>query len=141
MRQCGNASLGNICVVQSKSVSTTFPRLRPFLLHGLVITLLPTLLDALNVLVLALESASLLLSSQDFFNKSLLPVAILDATRVKLGRTFDDGADLGVLGDFELALLSVHALGIEDGAHVEELQVALESWREVGAGEIIPVRK
>jgi hypothetical protein len=103
--------------------STPLPRLRPLLLHRPIIPLPSALLDPLHLLIFALEPSALLLSRKHLFHKCLLALPILDSTAVELGGSFHNDAELRVFGYFEGALLTIHALRVENGAHIEKLKV------------------
>jgi hypothetical protein len=138
---CNHAFCHMLCFNPTQALSTTLPRLLPLLLHCPIIPLLPALLDALYILILALKPSSLILTSKHFLHKSLLPRLVLNPRTVELCRSLDHNTDLRVLRHLEFALLTIHAFGVEDGTHVEELKVALQSRREIGAWKVVPAGK
>lgn len=102
--------------------------------------LLSARLGCLNVLVFSVEAATVLLLGNDFLEHGLLAVLVLETAAVKLGGAFNDGADLGEGRDIALGVvLFVVALGIEDAAHLEELQVSAQLWSQVGLGHVKPL--
>ena len=113
---------------------------RPFGLESLVIGVFTTGLLRLDVAILALKSTSLLLFSQYLLDESPLAIPVLNPAAEILRRAFYDRANLRVLWSLELAVvLLVMAVRIEDVSHLQELEVALEFWRHVCLGEIVPL--
>lgn len=87
--------------------------------------LLSARLGRLDVLVLSVEAATVLLLGNDFLEHGLPAVLVLETAAVELGGAFNNGADLGERRNIALGVvLFVVALGIEDAAHLEELQVS-----------------
>ena len=118
-----------------------FSRLLPLHHKLLVMRLLAACLRILDLVVLPLEPPILLFAVHCFLDKVLRSVLLIDAGRVEFGRAFDDGADLRELRDlgFLGAGLLVVPVWVEDGAHLQHLQVALEGWGYVCEGHVEPV--
>lgn len=89
--------------------------------------LLAVCLFVLNLVVLPLEAAARSFSSHRLFHKVLCSILAVDASRVKLCWSLDNGSGLRELGDFGLRrCLLVVSVRIEDGSHGNELEVAFE---------------
>ena len=109
-------------------------------LEVLVESLLSTALLGLDFAVLLLEASGLLLAGKDFLHESALAVLVLDSGGEVLGRALDDGTDLAVLRCLHLAaVLLVVAMRVKDVTHLQELQISLELWGEVGLGQVEPL--
>jgi inosine/guanosine/xanthosine phosphorylase family protein len=109
-------------------------------LEGLVVRLLSTCLGGLDVAILSLETASVLLAGQDFFDKGLLAILVVDSAREVLGGSLDDGADLGVLGRSHLAiLLLVVSMRIKHITHLQQLEISLQLGGKIGTRHVVPL--
>lgn len=109
-------------------------------LQSLVVRLLSACLGGLDVAILSLEAAGVLLAGQDFVDKGLLAILVVESAGEVLGRTLDDGADLGVLWRSHLAtILFVMSMRIKHVTHLEQLEISLQLWSEVGAGHVVPL--
>lgn len=106
-----------------------------------VVRLLAAGLCVLDLVVFSLETTVLLLPRHGFFNEILSSFLLVDPGGVELGGSFYDGADLGELRDLRVlgSGLLVVTVGIEDGSHAEELQIAFEGRRHVGERHVEPV--
>ena len=79
--------------------------------------LFPAGLGDLDLAVFGLETASLLFGREHFLDKSLLAIFLHNARLEELSWTFDDRANLGILGYTITALLFVVSVGIQDITH------------------------
>lgn len=82
--------------------------------------LLAARLALVDILVLPLETATLLLLRDDLFQNGLFAVLLVETAAVELSCSLDDRADLGESWDivFRVVLL-IMALRIEDISHLE----------------------
>jgi inosine/guanosine/xanthosine phosphorylase family protein len=109
-------------------------------LQILVVGLLSACLGCLDVAVLSLETAKVLLARQDFLDEGLLAIFVVESAREVLGRTFNDGADVGVLRRSHLAvLLLVMSVRIKNVTHLQQLEISLQLWGEIGTGHVVPL--
>jgi inosine/guanosine/xanthosine phosphorylase family protein len=108
-------------------------------LQSLVVRLLSACLGALDVAILLLETAGVLLAGQDFVDKGLLAILVVESAREVLGRTLDDGTDMGVLWRSHLAaVLLVMSMRIKHVTHLQQLEISLQLRSEVGTGHVVP---
>ncbi len=108
---------------------------------ALVVSGLATSLCPLDLVVLPLEAPILFLNGHGLFNEVLGPILLFDSRAVKLRWTFDDSARLRECWDFTPAsVFLVVSVGIEDRAHLDELEITLELRSQVGLGQVKPVR-
>lgn len=109
-------------------------------LKSLVVRLLSACLGSLDVAILSLETASVFLTGEDFVDKGLLAILVVEPAREVLGRTLDDGADVGIFRRSHLAiLLLVMSVGIKHVTHLQELKISLQLGSEVGTGHVVPL--
>jgi inosine/guanosine/xanthosine phosphorylase family protein len=109
-------------------------------LQSLVVRLLSARLRALDVAVLSLETAGVFLAGQDFVDKGLLAILVVESAREVLGGTLDDGADVRVWRRCHLAiLLLVMSMRIKHVTHLQELEISLQLRSEVGTGHVVPL--
>lgn len=91
-------------------------------LQRLVVGLLATRFGCLDILVLPLETASVLFLGDNLLQHGLLAVLVLQAAAVELSGAFDYGTDLGECGNVALlVVLLVVALRVKDVPHLEKL--------------------
>jgi inosine/guanosine/xanthosine phosphorylase family protein len=108
-------------------------------LQSLVVRLLSAGLGTLDVAILLLEAASVLLAREDFVDEGLLAILVVESTREVLGRTLNDGADMGVLWRSHLAtILLVMSMRIKHVTHLQQLKISLQLRSEVGTGHVVP---
>lgn len=97
----------------------------PLRLHRLVVGLLATCLAFVNVLVLPLETATVLLLGADLLQNGLLAVLLVETTAIELSRALDDGADLREGRNVVVrVILLIMALGVQDVPHFQQLEIA-----------------
>jgi hypothetical protein len=102
--------------------------------------LLAARLALVDVLVLPLETATVLFLRDDLLQDGLLAVLVLQAAAVELSRAFNDGADLRESRNVVLrAVLLVVALGIKNTPHLEQLEITSQLWRELRLRHIEPL--
>lgn len=101
---------------------------------------LTTSLRSLNFVVLPLKATSVLLNAHLLLDKGLRSVFVVDATRVPLCWTLHDCADLRESWDLALpSVLLIMSVRIEDTAHFDKLQIALERCSEFGLRQVEPI--
>lgn len=109
-------------------------------LESFVVRLLSARLGGLDVAILSLETASVLLAGQDFFDKGLLAILVVDSAREVLGGSLDDGTNLGVFRRSHLAiLLLVMSMRIKHVTHLQQLKISLQLGGEVGTRHVVPL--
>ena len=102
-------------------------------------SLLSACLLVLNLVILPSEASILFLSIHSLFDEVLRSVFAVDTSGEVFGWALDDSAGLREVGDFGLGGLLVMSVGIEDGAHGDELKIALEDWGQGCSGEVEPL--
>lgn len=104
-------------------------------------TLFATRLGHSNLSGFPLGPTTLCLGSEYLLDKRSLAVFVLNTRTVELRGTFDDSTHLRELGCFGLpGLLLVVSMGVEDAAHLAQLQVTLELRCEVRLRQVEPLR-
>ena len=94
----------------------------------------------MNVAVLGLEAPVFSLLGHRLGDESLLAVLLGNAAAEELGRALYDGSDLRELRQLGLAtFFFVVSLGVQDGAHAQQLQISLEFRGQNGLWEVEPL--
>jgi hypothetical protein len=126
-------------MIYEASTRTLLDTAFPALLQGLVESLLPARFLVLHVAILLLEATILPFVREHLLDKRALSLLVLETAGEELGGTLNDGADLAVLGRLHFpAILLVMAMRVKYTTHLNELQVALQLWRQVGLGQVEP---
>jgi len=102
------------------------------LLHqALVVRFLAAGLLLLNLVVFPLEATSLPLPGHSLLHEILRPILSVDPRAIPFRRAFNDRPNLRESRDLVLARsLFIMAMGIENGSHLDQLEVALELWSQ-----------
>lgn len=109
-------------------------------LEVLVESLLSTAPLGLHFAILLLEATTLLFSSKDLFHESTFAILVLDSGGEVFGGTLDDGTNLAVLRCLHLAaVFLVVTVRVKHITHLQQLQISLELWGEVGSRQVVPL--
>ena len=94
----------------------------------------------LNLIVLPLEATAVFLIAHLLLDEVLRSLLLVDATRIPLCWSFDNGAHLRESRYLAFPqILLVVSVRVEDIAHLDELKVALERSRELCLWQIVPL--
>lgn len=107
----------------------------------LIVSLFTTSLCVLDFSIFALETTGLTLRGHGLFNKCFGSIFLVDSRAVELCRPFNHCSYLRKCGYFALSVvLLIMPVRIEDGSHLDELEVALELGSYVGFRKAKPIR-